>query len=137
MGDIGGFRAILPSRAQVDGVVRRIRKNWEVHGVIRDTRDDAAPSGYRGVHIIVIRDGRRIEVQLRDPREHEWAVAVERIGARLGIGLKEGEGPPELKEYFRLASMGMYLDSVGREPTSEFVHAFENARQQITRFLQG
>ncbi len=27
MGDIGGCRAVLPNRQQVDGVLRRIRKN--------------------------------------------------------------------------------------------------------------
>ena len=136
MGDIGGCRAILPSRAQVDGVVRRIRHNWHVHGAIRDTRDEPAPSGYRAVHIIVIRDGRRIEVQLRDPREHEWAVAVERLGARLGIGLKEGDGPAELKEYLRLASTGMYLDSVEVEPTAEFLEEFHRVRAKISSLLQ-
>lgn len=68
MGDIGGCRAVLAGRREVDGVVRRIKKNWDVHGKIRDTRDEPALSGYRAVHVIVVREGRRIEVQLRDPR---------------------------------------------------------------------
>ncbi len=42
MGDIGGCRAVLQDRSQVDGVARRIRKNWRVHGKVRDTRDDPA-----------------------------------------------------------------------------------------------
>lgn len=71
MGDVGGCRAILSSPDQVNGVVRRIRKNWDVAGRVRDTRNEPAPSGYRAVHVIVIRDGRRIEIQLRTRREHE------------------------------------------------------------------
>ena len=85
-------------------------EKWQVHGRVRDCRDEPAMSGYRAVHVIVMRDGRMIEIQLRDPKEHEWALAVERTGARSGIGLKEGEGPDDLKEYFRLASLGMYME---------------------------
>jgi GTP pyrophosphokinase len=136
MADIGGCRAILPTREQVDGVIRRIKKNWVVHGRIRDTRDEPAPSGYRAVHVIVIRDGRRIEIQVRTPPEHEWAVAVERMGVRLGIPLKEGIGPEEVKTFFRLASHGMYLASVQRRPDSDFLVEFEEARQAMMRLLE-
>lgn len=136
MGDIGGCRALLDTRDQVDGVVRRIRKNWTVHGRIRDMRDEPAESGYRAVHVMVVRDGRRIEIQLRDPREHEWALAVERTGARLGIGLKEGQGPAELKEYFRLASSGMYRDSVGITNDPEFEARFDQAREIVAPFFR-
>jgi putative GTP pyrophosphokinase len=129
MGDIGGCRAVLPTRQQVDGVLRRIRKQkWELHGRIRDYRDEPADSGYRAVHVIVVRDGRLIEIQLRDPHEHEWALAVERTGSRLGIGLKEGEGPDDLREYFRLASLGMYLERMSQQPDPTFVHVFNEAR---------
>jgi putative GTP pyrophosphokinase len=136
MGDIGGCRAVLAGRSEVDGVVRRIRKNWDIHGKIRDTRDEAAPSGYRAVHVIVVREGRRIEVQLRDPREHEWALAVERTGTRLGIGLKEGEGPPDLREYFRLASHGMYRDSLGMDRDPALDEQFAEAQEQVRHYFE-
>jgi putative GTP pyrophosphokinase len=136
MGDIGGCRAVLPSRHQVEGVLRRIRKQkWPLHGRIRDYRDEPADSGYRAVHLLVIRDGRLIEVQLRDPREHEWAVAVERMGSRLGIGLKEGEGPDDLKEYFRLASLGIYMEQMSEQPAPSFLAAFDAARQRALRYF--
>lgn len=137
MGDIGGCRAILANRSQVDGVVRRIRKNWDVHGKVRDTRDEPTESGYRAMHVLVVRDGRRIEVQLRTPREHEWAVAVERTGSRLGIPLKEGQGPADLREYFQLASRGMYLDERGEPPEAAFVEAFERSRRSVRHYFQG
>lgn len=135
MGDIGGCRAILRDRDRVDGVVRRIRKNWDVSGKIRDTRDEPAPSGYRAVHVIVVRDGRRIEIQLRTPREHDWALAVERTGARLGIPLKEGQGPADLKQYFRLASVGMYRDEVGPKPDETFLEEFRVAQHAIQHYF--
>ena len=77
-----------------------------MHGRIRDRRDEPAESGYRAVHVIVIRDGQMIEIQLREPAEHEWAVVVERTGARLGFGLKEGEGPEDLKGVFSPSQSG-------------------------------
>jgi hypothetical protein len=116
MGDVGGCRAVLPARQQVDGVLRRIRKNWHVHGRIRD--------------------GRMIEIQLRDPKEHEWALAVERTGARLGIGLKEGEGPDDLREYFRLASIGIYMERMSEQPDPAFVKAFDDARARALPFFR-
>jgi ppGpp synthetase/RelA/SpoT-type nucleotidyltranferase len=137
MGDIGGCRAVLPSRQQVDGVLRRIRKNWNVHGRVRDYRDEGTPTGYRAVHVMVLRDGRLIEVQLRDPQEHEWAVVVERTGARLGYGLKEGEGPDDLIEYFRLASAGMHLERMNQVPERAFTEAFDAARERVRRYFRG
>ncbi|MGN6870285.1 MAG: hypothetical protein ACTHMY_17995 [Solirubrobacteraceae bacterium] len=135
MGDIGGCRAILRDWSQVDGVLRRIRRNWSVQGRVRDTRHEPAPSGYRGVHVIVVREGRRIEIQLRVPREHEWALAVERTGSRLGIPLKEGLGPADLKEYFRLASLGMYLEEIGADPPPDLDFAFETARARVAHYF--
>jgi putative GTP pyrophosphokinase len=136
MGDVGGCRAVLLSRDEVDRVLRRVRRNWEIVGKVRDTRDEPAESGYRAVHAIVLREGRRVEIQLREPREHDWALAVERTGARLGIGLKEGEGPADLREYFRLASLGMYRDSVGLEPDPAFQAAFEASREQVRSYFR-
>jgi hypothetical protein len=136
MGDIGGCRAVLPDRDKVDGVLRRIRKNWEVHGRVRDYRDQPAESGYRAVHVMVVRDGRLVEIQLRDPREHEWALVVERTGARLGIGLKEGDGPDDLKEYFRLASLGIYMERTTTAPDPNFLAAFDAARRQVLPYFR-
>lgn len=136
MGDIGGCRAVLEDREKVDGVLRRIRKQrWPMHGRIREYRDEPAESGYRAVHIIVVRDGRLIEIQLRDPREHEWALAVERTGSRLGIGLKEGEGPADLREYFKLASEGMYTERSG-QPDPAFQRAFDAARERAVPYFR-
>jgi hypothetical protein len=60
---------------------------------------------------------------------------VERTGARLGIGLKEGQGPTDLKEYFRLASEGMYLDSLNRAPSPDFVERFQAVQAQVEHYF--
>lgn len=84
----------------------------------------------------MLREGRRIEIQLRTPFEHEWALAVERTGVRLGFGLKEGEGPADLLEYFRLASDGLYLESRGVDPDPAFMREFEATHRRVLPYLQ-
>ena len=95
MQDIGGCRAILRNGDEVRRVLRRIRRNWRPpDNRIKDYIATPAASGYRGIHVNVERDSRLIEVQLRTPIQHEWAIAVERMGARHGFDLKSGWGYP-------------------------------------------
>jgi hypothetical protein len=44
---------------------------------------------------------RRVELQLRTALQHEWADHVEEIGRRLGVALKNGEGPAAVVASFR------------------------------------
>lgn len=106
MQDIGGCRAILPGgTAEVSRVIARMQRNagtWKIRSV-----DDygAAPraTGYRAVHVVVVRDARMVEIQLRTARQHAWATEVERVGFRnRHPHLKDGEGPADLIEYYEL-----------------------------------
>ena len=94
MEDIGGCRAILPGgRAEIEGVLRRMKKNrWTIRR-FRDYIAEPKETGYRAVHVVVERESRPIEIQLRTPNQHAWAANVERVGAMLGHELKDGEGP--------------------------------------------
>jgi (p)ppGpp synthase/HD superfamily hydrolase len=64
MQDIGGCRAVLRDVAEVRRVQRRLAKNRPPVR-LNDYIANPRPSGYRGVHLIVVYDGRHIEVQLR------------------------------------------------------------------------
>ncbi len=110
MEDIAGCRAILPSGAsEVAGVLRRIRRNWDIVG-IDDYVDSPKPTGYRALHVVVRRDGHPVEIQLRTPGQHDWAEGVERLAAKTGFALKDGEGPPELLTYLELVGWAIYVD---------------------------
>jgi putative GTP pyrophosphokinase len=124
MEDIGGCRAIIERPNEVDGVVKRIRRNWDVVR-FRDYRTEPKETGYRAVHVIVRRDGRMIEIQLRSPGQHRWAAIVEQTGARLRFELKDGEGPPELVRYFSVAADMIALQEAG-----------ENADEQEAELLE-
>ncbi|MDG4794418.1 RelA/SpoT domain-containing protein [Micromonospora sp. WMMD1082] len=137
MEDIGGCRAILPGgRAEILGVMKRIKRNWDVKRE-RDYIDCPKPTGYRGVHLVVERDGQRIEVQLRTPGQQAWADAVERTAGRLRLPLKDGQGHPELVEYFRLAAEGIAMDEGYLQPDAEFATRFATARAAVQHYFQG
>lgn len=138
MQDIGGCRAILRDGEEVRRVLRRIRKNWRPpDNRIKDYIANPAPSGYRGIHVILERDDRLIEVQLRTPIQHEWAIAVERMGSRHGFDLKSGKGPQELLRFFQVASEGMALEERGVSPDEIFMARFGEAQKGAATWMGG
>lgn len=138
MQDIGGCRAVLRDGREVTRVLRRIRKNWKPpDNRIKNYILNPAPSGYRGIHVITERDERLIEVQLRTPMQHEWAIAVERMGSRHGFDLKSGLGPPELLRFFQVASEGMALEERGEAPDDDFMARYDAARQDAAGWVGG
>jgi putative GTP pyrophosphokinase len=103
MQDVGGCRAILPGgRPEVAGVLRRMQRNsWDIRA-IRDYVAEPKSTGYRAVHVVVMRSGRLIEIQLRSPGQHAWAESVEAT-TRTHPGLKDGRAPEHVSRYFALA----------------------------------
>lgn len=70
-----------------------------------DYRETGKPdTGYRGLHIVVVRQARLVEVQLRTGGQHYWAEQVERTSSFIGHNLKDGDGPAELLDSFKVAS---------------------------------
>ncbi|MBA2420221.1 MAG: RelA/SpoT domain-containing protein [Thermoleophilaceae bacterium] len=136
MQDIGGCRAILPDRQAVAAVLARIERNWEVRGQPRNYSANPTPQGYRAMHVIVARDGRLVEIQLRTPREHSWAVAVERFSHQLGQDLKSGVGPPAMLRYLRLLSELTELRERGAPADQHLAGEFERLAPQVAKLLK-
>ena len=136
MQDIGGCRAILASIDEVRRVQRRLSKN---RPPIRayDYIDAPRRSGYRGVHVIVQYDGRSIEVQLRTRIMHEWAVAVERLGGRIGEDLKSSHGPPEVLELLEAVSEAMAVEESGGVVENSLMERIDRLRASAQPFLKG
>jgi ppGpp synthetase/RelA/SpoT-type nucleotidyltranferase len=104
MEDIAGCRAVLLDPEEVEAVASRIRRKWDVRGE-SDYREAGKPAtGYRGLHLIVLRRDRLVEIQLRTVGQQYWAEMAERTSSRTGYALKDGGGPDELVRYFRVAS---------------------------------
>jgi len=138
MQDIGGCRAIPTGGApEVQGILRRIKKHWgpTIKGG-KDYTEEPAPTGYRAIHVVVQRDDRLIEIQLRTPGQHEWARAVERTELRTRFALKNGEGPPELLRYFELAAEGIALQDASEAADSTFTEEFGEIWEQVRSYFE-
>ncbi|HKP90598.1 MAG TPA: RelA/SpoT domain-containing protein [Thermoleophilaceae bacterium] len=135
MEDIAGCRAVLANNAEVEAVGKRIEQKWRVR-YRSDYREDGKPgTGYRGVHYVVVRRDRLVEVQLRTNRQHEWAEAVEQTASRTRFDLKDGDGPSELVAYFRAASDVIWAQENGREVDEDLMAEFNELREQVRPYF--
>lgn len=75
--------------------------------------------------MVVRRDGRLIEVQLRTPSQHRWALNVEAIDLASRLGLKEGKGPESLQKLLEMSAYAMEATSKGETMSEEFDRKFE------------
>lgn len=129
MEDIAGCRAILSGGApEVAGVLRRIRRNWRILG-IDDYVKSPKSTGYRAIHVVVCRDSHSVEIQLRTLGQHDWAEGVERLAAKTGFPLKDGEGPPELLTYLELVGWAISVEEGGQ--------ALDDGFEQVLLQLKG
>lgn len=136
MQDIGGCRAVLRDIGELRRVQQRMSKNRppvRVNDYIVEPRS----SGYRGVHLIVQYDDppRNIEVQLRTPAMHQWAITVERFSGRMDTDLKSGLGPPEVLALLGAISEAMALEEAGTEVDDALVDRMNRLREDALPYL--
>lgn len=134
MGDIGGCRAVLDSIDEVRRVEARLKKNRppvDFHDYITHPK----PSGYRAVHLVVVYDERRIEVQLRTKVMHEWAFTVERVSGRLEGDVKSGRGPVAVQDWFKAVSEAMALEETGQTVDETMLKRVWELRDQAEPYL--
>lgn len=98
MQDIGGCRVVFRNMDDLRTIEGRIRRVWGRRIVkIDDYVAGPRQSGYRAVHIVIERDGRPIEIQLRTAKHHEWAQTVESFSGSEGSNYKQdGMSPVQL-----------------------------------------
>lgn len=135
MEDIGGCRAVLTNRAEIDGVLDRIRRNWDVKRE-RDYIEAPKASGYRGMHVVVERDDHRIEIQLRTFGQQAWASTVEKLAGQYRIPLKDERGPAEVLEWLKFASDGIARDELGLQVDPDFDARFVVARDRALKWMR-
>jgi putative GTP pyrophosphokinase len=119
MEDVGGVRTVLPTQAAADEVSRRLRKNWKVHRY-RDYVRKPKSSGYRALHLIVVKQGVKIEVPVRTFLQDYWANQVERDSRHLRIDYKSGKGHDEVHAYYVAMSELLAMREASTAPSQEF-----------------
>lgn len=110
MQDIGGCRAILSDKKQVEKLTASLLSDNR-YAIRDDYIKSPKPNGYRSVHIINKSDhpygspSVPIEIQLRTAIQHSWATAVEIIDLFTNQELKSSiKGQRDWKRFFDLAS---------------------------------
>lgn len=141
MQDIGGARAVLANRDEVENLHTKIRDNWGIHRV-KDWREEGRPdTGYRALHLMVAKrdqlsgEDRIVEIQLRTETEHRWSQVIMATGEQLGYSLRDGDGPADLLNYFKLASDVLALRDQGVPVDKDLRERFSAAREQVRPYF--
>jgi putative GTP pyrophosphokinase len=135
MADIGGVRAVLPTQDAAYHVASRLRKNWTITR-FRDYVAKPKADGYRALHLINRNRGPLIEVQLRTPLQDSWANAVETFARTIAPGLKFGDGPPELREYFVAVGKVFAQGDRGLQVDHALLARVEDLRRSVDTLLE-
>ena len=127
---------MLDNSQQIRDLLEKISKNWNVKR-FHDYVAFPKPSGYRSIHVVIERDGHRIEVQLRTKGQQDWANAVEDIAAKYQIPLKDEKGPYEILEWLRLVAERIAYEDRSEIPPNELVNSVNLARNLAIRWMSG
>jgi hypothetical protein len=112
------------------------RESWRDRLVAEyDYVRDPKESGYRAIHLVVMQDDRRIEIQLRTPWQDMWAQSAEEDTARLGLGLKFGLGPDDLREYYRLTAEVITAREEGRLVDEGVISRLAKLHPEMRRYF--
>lgn len=135
MEDIAGCRATIQSQDRVDRVLERLLALWPGAAVI-DYVAKPKPGGYRAKHVIAVKEGMQIEVQLRTARQNKWADDVEEAADRLRYRLKEAQGPADLVEYFEVGAAVLAAEDQGKEPDGALTNRLAALRSKTRHYFQ-
>lgn len=133
MQDIGGCRAILRSVDEIHMVEQRIRRNRVIVNY-SDYVTTPRSSGYRGVHVIVPYDDRRIEIQLRTQIMHQWAITVEKLSWRTRMNLKS-DGDHIVQQMMAVISRAMAIEESGGVVPPDVLQSLTQLRREAQPFL--
>jgi ppGpp synthetase/RelA/SpoT-type nucleotidyltranferase len=140
--DIGGTRIIVEQNRDVDELIIFLKERFQSIkelNVIRLTdyrgegRED---SGYRAYHVILERDGYKMELQIRSKIQHYWAETIERTSIVYGHHLKELEGDPTVILYFKKLSDLFSEIEAGRKPSAALKTKVEELRINAEHIIQ-
>ena len=138
MQDVGGCRVVVKDEAQLRALVADLtqQKRWNIVDQDDYVTIPKPISGYRAHHLIVRRDDRLIEVQVRTWLQHEWAELVERGDREHRLGLKDGRAAAEIVEYYRLGAALVASAERGEPADHETAVRFRELHPTVLRRLE-
>lgn len=135
MQDIGGCRVITGDRESLHQLHKRIKSVWgdaidHEADYIQSPRD----SGYRAIHVVVMREGYPIEIQLRDHILHAWAETVEAISALTRRNYKH-DGDSIVQRFMLLESGVNQSMEAGHTLPPDLVDEMDILRNQVWHYV--
>lgn len=142
MHDIGGCRAVVATEDEARAIASHLQRRWTSSApgpgrarVVREYDYIAKPkrdSGYRAIHLVIEKEGRLIEVQLRTSLQHAWAELIESVDRRTrGFSLKGGDAPADLTEYYRIGAELLALNEHGETPDDALLLRFQALHEKV------
>lgn len=123
MQDIAGCRLVASSKAEQDEIFARLQADFDTYRAY-DIREDPH-SGYRAVHVVVRRDDKFVEVQVRTENQREWARLSEQAAA-YDPSIKYGGGDAAIRQALDTLSDAYWAyDQAGETPPSDIAGAVE------------
>ena len=111
MQDIAGCRLVVLNIQAQDNIVAEISKLFAEISII--DRRTTPSHGYRAVHVVVNRDGKFVEVQIRTELQHFWADLSEKLADQFDASLKYGGGDPSINKILSsYSSLGARIEAV-------------------------
>lgn len=133
MEDIAGCRVVLADSRSVEQLRRQLLNAYKMSVThVDDYVASPRSGGYRAVHIHAKRETLRVEIQIRTPRQQEWASVVEDIDEDLGTDIKHENGPDPLINFMSALSDVYYQEESGVPVDTSPVHA---ASQELQVWL--
>src|SRR5579862_1419176 len=136
--DIAGARIVVPNLEAQEAVLRVVLDEF-LDGeatIVKDARAEGDELGYRGVHVVVLIEGRYAEIQIRTGLQGLWAQIVERLDEDQGTDLKHGSGPEAtlkwLKEFSQRLTSVEYGDKADVRTMLETAQAIFLVRPKDT-----
>jgi ppGpp synthetase/RelA/SpoT-type nucleotidyltranferase len=122
--DIAGCRVVVRGLAEQNRAVTDLTTIFE-NATIVDRRE--RPShGYRAIHVIVKKNGKLVEVQVRSALQHEWAELSEKASDLIDPEIKYGRGVPDLAEMLLSISSLFAKQEQGELEFEEFEARFSS-----------
>ena len=123
MQDIAGCRLVADNKAEQDEIYARLQTDFDIYRAY-DIRENPH-SGYRAVHVVVRRDDRFVEVQVRTENQRTWARLSERATA-YDSSVKYGGGDDAIRQALdELSAAYWAYDQSGTTPPPDITAAVE------------